>query len=217
MDLLYDRIHKEVAREARLAAGRWNGFISADDIEQELWLWIMERPGTQRFFRTANPAQLSAALSSRAGDICSKEKVSYEHFSGQYVYTPADIRGLLETYFGTDVSKVSSEVMALAESELSETMIQNILGGYITPEEKIDLEEGMEDLEDRNNDYFQSILSQFQDGKSINNNTSEQRVQYRAVDKLCDLMNRKHSQRVYDRTEGPGTKPKNTQTKDEDY
>lgn len=206
MQELYELIAKDVAREARLASARWNGMTDADDIEQELWLWIMERPGTQRFFKSAETGQIRSALTSRANDICSKSNLAYDHFSGQYTYTPAEVRELLTTYFGTDVSEVSAAVMELAESELSETMISNILGGVISPDEKMDVEQGLQVLEETHPQYYFVLMEAYRAGIEPEHRTTKTR----AVDKLTTIMNRKRSQRETDRHEGLGTKPKNT-------
>lgn len=206
MNDLYEQIHEQVAREARLAAAKWNGMVEAYDVEQELWLWVMERPATQRFLRSANPAQLASSLASRAGDICSKERISYEHFSGQFTYTPAEVRDLLDTYWGTDVHSVSPEVMALAQENLSQTMIENILGGNISVDEKVDLEQALGELEDIQPNYYFILHEAYSAGIEPEGRMSKTR----AVGKLTTLMNRKRSQREMDRTEGLGTKPKIT-------
>ena len=204
MQELYEHINEQVAREARLAAGKWNGMVDAGDIEQELWLWIMERPATQKFLLGAEPAQIASSLASRAHDICSKERISYEHFSGQFVYTPAEVRDLLDTYWGSDVHHISPEVMALAEAELSPTMIQNILGGTISSDEKVDIEQALAELEDIQPNYYFVLHEAYAAGIE----PSDRKQKQRAVDKLATLMNRKRSQREMDRHEGPGTKPK---------
>ncbi|PJH64192.1 hypothetical protein, partial [Salmonella enterica] len=115
-------------------------------------------------------------------------------FSGQYTYTPAEVRELLTTYYGSDVSEVSSEVMALAEAELTETTISNILGGYITPDEKIDLELAIQDLEVEHQDYFEIIRGAFEFGEPYHSGRKAVH-KTRALDKLTTIMNRKRSQR----------------------
>lgn len=214
MDELYNLIHKDVAREARLAASRWNGLLDAEDIEQELWLWILERPGTQAFFKEASIAQRRASLSSRAEAICSSEKVTFEHFTGQYLYTPTKVRELLDTYWGTDVSSVSPEVLDLAEKELSPTMIQNILGGTISSDERVDLEQGLEVLADTHPDYHEAIYHSFYFGESDEDDAMRKRKE-RGIDKLASIMNWTRSKRENERHEGPGTKPKNTTNQEE--
>ena len=204
MQELYEHINKQVAREARLAAGKWNGMVDAGDIEQELWLWIMERPATYKYLLGAEPAQIASALSSRAHDICSKERISYEHFSGQFNYNPAEVRDLLDTYWGSDVHSISPEVMAMAEAELSPTMIQNILGGSISYDEKVDIEQALAVLEDTQPNYYFVLHEAYSAGIE----PDHAQTKTRAVDKLTTIMNHKRSQRELDRHEGPGTKPK---------
>ena len=209
MKELYDKIHEEVGLVSSRVAQKWQDTADADEIEQELWLWILERPGTQQFFRTAQPAQIYSALQSRAMNISSKARTAYEHFSGQYVYTPAEVRDLLDTYWSTDVYNVSSEVLAMAEENISSTMIENILGGTISAEEKVDLELALSDLEEEHSDYYEEIRSYYYEEIPNKDGASHKRKE-RAVDKLTTIMNRKRSQRETDRVEGLGTKPKNT-------
>ena len=204
MQELYEHINEQVAREARLAAGKWNGMVDAGDIEQELWLWIMERPATQKFLLGAEPAQIASSLASRAHDICSKERISYEHFSGQFVYTPAEVRDLLDTYWGSDVHHISPLVMAMAEENLSQTMIRNILGGSISYDEKVDIEQALAVLEDTQPNYYFVLHEAYSAGIE----PDHAQTKTRAVDKLTTIMNHKRSQRELDRHEGPGTKPK---------
>lgn len=214
MNALYEKINGEVSRAARLAASKWNGMFDAEDVEQDLWLWIMESPAIQEYLRAGNPAQVSSALSQKANSICSQEQLAFEHFSGQYVYTPAKVRDLLETYYGTDVYNVSAEVMALAEAEMSQTMIENILGGTMSADEKIDLELALSDLVEEHEHYFEALHAQYALDLPVDKRAEQDRRE-RAIDKLTAIMNRKRSQRENDRTEGPGTKPKNTTNQEE--
>lgn len=211
MEELYKRISGAVVREARLASARWNNMTEADDIEQDLWLWIMESPSIQKYLGSANDKQLKSALGQKADSICAQGNLDYDHFSGQYTYTPAEVRELLATYFGSDVSQISAEVMALAEEELSQAMISNILGGYITPDEKIDIELALAVLEESHPKYYILLTEVYAAGIE----PEDRKVKTRAVDKLTTIMNRKRSQRVSYRHEGPGTKPKVTTNQEE--
>lgn len=206
MNELYEQIHEQVAREARLAAAKWNGLAEADDVEQDLWVWILESPSIQKYLRDGEPAQTSKALSTKANSICSQERLSADHFSGNWNYNPAEVRDLLDTYGGTDVQHVSPEVMAIAQENLSQTMIENILGGTISADEMIDLGQALEELEYIQPNYYFVLHEAYSAGIEPEDRMSKSR----AVDKLTTLMNRKRSQREMDRTEGPGTKPKIT-------
>lgn len=186
---LYEKLVDAVQREARLAERRWNKIIEADDIEQELWLFLLENKSSQRFLETAEPAQVAAALKTRADTICSKERLDLDHFSGNYHYTPGEVRDLLD-----DLG---------AEYDVHEA------------DEKIDLQLGLDDLLQYHPEHFETLERVYHQGEEFSSTSAERMQKSRAVDKLTEIMNRKRGQRERDRTEGPGTKP-NTPTISED-
>lgn len=182
MQELYDQIHESVANEARYASNRWNGLLEADDIEQMLWEWILESPSAQNYLRTANAAQTKKALSLKAGSLCSQERIDYDRFTGNFNYTPADVRRILD------------RVSDFAEPTEFD-------------EEKLDLEMGMEHLLEAHPRYHEAIERRFFLDEPFEDDSEKKRCS-RAVDKLASLMNRKRSEREANRTEGLGTKPK---------
>lgn len=178
---LYEKLVDAVQREARLAERRWNQIIESDDIEQEIWLWMVERPGVQRQLQNANDAEIAAVLKKSADQICSKERLDLDHFSGNYHYTPGEVRDLLEEIG--------------AEYDVHEA------------DDKIDLQLGLDDLLRYHPEYFEVIERVYYHGEDFNINGGKQRKKERAVDKLTEIMNRKRGQRERDRTEGLGTRP----------
>lgn len=184
---LYKKIEHLVKKAARSAENRWNHLLEADDIEQELWLFIMESPSVQNYLDTRSDGEIVNALSIQADNICSKERVDYDHFSGNFVYSPKDVRRLLEN--------ITQEERVLDD-------------------EKIDFDIALEDLKDETPHYYDSIYSRYYMGYEFEDNPARVRCQ-RAVDKLADLMNRKRSQRSAERTEGPGTRPTITNNKED--
>lgn len=178
---LYEKLTEAVVREARLAERRWNKIIDHDDIEQEIWLFLMENKSSQRFLATAEPAQVASALKIRADTICAKERLDLDHFSGNFHYTPGEVRDLLE------------EVGA--EYDVHEA------------DEKIDLQLGLDDLLQFHPEYFDFIERAYFKGEHFHRESPGRKTKDRAVDKLTEIMNRKRGQRERDRTEGPGTKP----------
>lgn len=178
---LYEKLSEAVVREARLAERRWNKIIDHDDIEQEIWLWLLERPSVQEQLRQANPAELAAVFKKSADQICSKERLDLDHFSGNFHYTPGEVRDLLEELGAAyDVHEA---------------------------DEKIDLQLGLDDLLQYHHEYFEVIEQVYHRGETVENADPRRKVKDRAVDKLTEIMNRKRGQRERDRTEGPGTKP----------
>lgn len=187
---LYEDLETAVKREARLAESRWNNLISADDIEQEIWLWLLERPGVQKQLENANAAELSAVFKKSADQICSKERLDYDHFTGNYHYIAKEVRDLLNT-LGEEYDVHSAD-------------------------EKVDFQLGMEDLEQYHNDYYDVIIRAYIQGEDFNISSTTKMLKSRAVDKLTELMNRKRGQRERDRTEGLGTKPKISSISEDD-
>lgn len=178
---LYEKLVDAVQREAKQAERRWNNIIEADDIEQEIWLFLIENKSSQRFLATAEPAQVAAALKTRADTICSKERLDLEHFSGNFHYTPSEVRGLLE--------EIGAE--------------------YDVPEadEKIDLQLGLDELLQYHPNFFEYIEKAYYLGEDFSSTSTLRDQKSRAVEKLTELMNRKRGQRERDRTEGLGTRP----------
>lgn len=182
----YEDLETAVKREARLAESRWNNLISADDIEQEIWLWFLERPGVQSQLENANPAELSAVFKKSANQICSKERLDYDHFTGNYHYTPKEVRELLDT-LGEEYDVHSAD-------------------------EKVDLQLGLEELGQYHEKHYDVIQQVYRLGIE----PEDHNLKPRAVDKLTELMNRKRGQRERDRTEGLGTKPKISSISEDD-
>lgn len=178
---LYEKLTEAVVREARLAERRWNKIIDHEDIEQEIWLFLLENKSSQRFLETAEPAQVASALKIRADTICAKERLDLDHFSGNFHYTPGEVRDLLEELG--------------AEYDVHEA------------DEKIDLQLGLDDLLQYHPEHFEMIERVYYLGETIENADPRRKAKDRAVDKLTELMNRKRGQRERDRTEGLGTKP----------
>lgn len=184
---LHKKIEHLVKKVARSAENRWNHLLDADDIEQELWLFIMESPSVQNYLDTRSDGEIVNALNIQADNICSKERLDYDHFSGNFIYSPKDVRRLLEN--------ITQEERVLDD-------------------ERIDFDIALGALKDETPHYYDSIYSQFYMGYEAGSAADRKRVE-RAVDKLADLMNRKRSQRSAERTEGPGTRPTITNNKED--
>lgn len=163
-----------VEKAALQAERRWNHMVSADDIEQELWLFIMTSQAVIDYLLQNKEGDRVAALKAKADSICSKEKLDYDHFTGNYHYMPSDIRRILKNL----------------------TQERRVLN-----EEQFDVDEGLKDLEREYPKYHGAIIAQWWFGHPPADK-NESNTRERAIDKLADLMNRKRSQREYEYTEG---------------
>lgn len=113
---LYERLTPFIESVSNTVARQWNGVIEAEDLKQDLWLFIFENKSAQNYFRmTKDPKKVRAALNRRAQSIASKERLDYDRFHGQWFYTVKEVKVLLRTLVeGSDVSSV--ELMDLSEA-----------------------------------------------------------------------------------------------------
>lgn len=171
-------LKQAVRKAAQQAETRWNKLLDADDIEQELWVFILESVAVQSTLSALDDKDKVARLKKKADSICSKEKLDYERFTGNFLYTPADVRRILSRLAGDE---------------------------RILDDEAIDFGIGFEALEEEHFHYYEAVRDFYFFGRKVENK-SDENLKRRSVDKLAELMNRKRSKREADRTEGLGTK-----------
>lgn len=179
MQEIYNRAEPLVKKAARSAENRWNRMLDADDIEQELWLFVMESPSVQNYIRTQSDGEIVNALNIQADNVCAKERVDYDHFTGNFIYSPMDVRDI--------IAKICE-------------------GEEVAWDENVDLEIAMEEMRDYYPDAYVNLDRYFFQEEYAETGAEKMRKS-RALEKATELMNRKRSQREADRTQGPGTRP----------
>ena len=177
-DELHSKLCDLVKKAAESAERRWGGVLQADDIEQELWLFILESPRVQEYLTTSNPRAVMSALKRKSDSLCSKEQLDYGHFTGNFIYTPQYVKDLL---------KMKEE------------------GKELEVEEEIDLGIALKYLARKNKTYHQYVHNYYFLGVRTPGDT-QRRGRARAIEKLADIMNWTHRDRVKNHYDGPGTK-----------
>lgn len=181
MEDVYEIAEPLVNRAASKAVRDWGGILEFDDIHQELWLFLLGRSSVQNMLRSGETTNVQKLLHAYAHSVCNKERVDLEHFSGNFYYSPKDVRRIA--------------------SEEHEPGVLN--------EEHIDYRLGLENLEERFPTQFETLFTLFHEGRTDTDpRGAEQKRIERAFDRLADCMNDVRRARIKDRTEGPGTKPK---------
>lgn len=166
----WERVLPLVERAANQAASSWRGLVDADDVHQTLCQFILERPSVQKMVQQERKSDLSRLLRGYANSVCKQEQLAYEHFTGNFRYTPKHVRA--------------------------------IIAGHHSPEEKIDLEIGLETMKEQFPRGYEALTAQ-----TAGDSPAEKRRFFRAVDTLTDCMNSCFSNRAFQRVDGPGTKP----------
>lgn len=151
-----DEFREKVDKAARSVAGQSQ--YDWEDVSQDMWVWFLENPVQyERYLELGDPFQYLKKVAKQA---VYKSNNAYEHFSGNYMYTPPEVRGLLSEYLlDVDLASLS---------------------------EHVDLVEGMLLLRESNPSYFKLIVDKWVHGLSPTHSAN----QTRAVDKLTVLMNR---------------------------
>lgn len=177
---LYELLSEQVKEAASRASYKWHGLLDADDIEQELWVEILESPATARDLRKADRELVLDLLSHKADRICIKERDSYERFSGQFRYSV------------NEVKTIATEILTKP--------------GPVT-EEVIDFMDALERLIVSNPDQAEVFLVRYAD-EQYPSTSAGRKMLTLARTKMTDYMNRNRRERSAKVTDGPCTKPK---------
>ena len=94
---VFDIAEPMIDKAAWWAHYDWKGVMEFDDIYQELWMFLLERESLQNKVLTGSTEELQNRFRKIANSICANEQVDYEHFSGNFQYTPSDVRAIIDT------------------------------------------------------------------------------------------------------------------------
>lgn len=177
---LYELLNESVERAAKSASFRWHGLLEAEEIEQTLWVEILESPATAHKLEGADKDLVTDLLARMADRVCIKERDEYEHFTGNYRYSVNEAKALVEEFFLRD----------------GETLLVDF----------VDVEVGLDQLEDTNPNYHHAIVLRFVTGESPTDDRGKNNLK-RGITKLTDYMNRNYKEREREYRDGPGTKP----------
>lgn len=96
---MYEQVHDwapEIQKISKKVEHEWPGIMPADDIEQEVYLHIIDRPGTLRDLCEMDEISRYRTLSKIAHRIVSGEREEYEKFSGNLRYSISEVQSMLE-------------------------------------------------------------------------------------------------------------------------
>jgi DNA-directed RNA polymerase specialized sigma24 family protein len=103
--LNYDVIHPMVKRVARSVSSSFPQYVTSEDTEGHLWVWVYEKRSTLIKLVEDDPhtwqAKIASTLRKVASDYCAREKAAVEGYSTDdlYRYSIPKIRSLLPDVF----------------------------------------------------------------------------------------------------------------------
>lgn len=166
---------------ARLASRNYYG-IDVEDIQSAIMEIVCKRP--DRFERhLEHKAWLWSVFYSEAILYCNKQVRSFMHFSGEYFYTPQEVRDLLKVAY--DGSVELDEMIQITEATIS----------------MLDLSRAFNKLNFREQDL---IVRKYRCGEKFD--SSDRRAFYRATEHLARVLNRgiEEDSKARVTHEGPG-------------
>lgn len=140
--VITDEFREKVDKAARSMTSRGNQ-IEWEDLSQDMWVWLLENPRQyEDYIKLDDPFK---QLKKIAKQEVYKANNAYEHYSGNYTYTPGEVRGLLSEYL------LDVELEAIAEH--------------------VDLVEGLLMLRSDAPTYFKTVIDKWVHGREVNSGT----------------------------------------------
>ncbi len=181
----FTKFSSQVRRAARAVSYQWPGLLDIEEAEQELWVHLMETPGTIRKLRDAfDDRQRLNALVEIGQQIGNKALTEHRIFMGDFRYS---------------VNQVKQILVKAAEQERDPSL------KLLTRSALLDLTRGTEALRNRNSDYTEAISKRYRDGIVPKQGAQAFRLSA-ALTALTTEMNRAFKQSHAERSDGPGTR-----------
>lgn len=177
-------LNDKVRAAAKAVAFRWPGVVEADDLEQEIWIRLLESPSYTTTLQAFTPDGQDRALKGIGHQLASQEREDYARFTGNFHYSTRDVRRMLADYASGAGDSINEP-------------------GTLTHSEQIDLTEGLAELADRYPEKYAVVVAQYFKGAPIH---EHKMALQRAVDTLASIVNtnRRNAEADY---EGPGSRP----------
>lgn len=141
MITITDEFREKVNKAARSVAGRSN-LIEWEDLSQDMWVWMLENP--TQYEKYCDMEDPHKNLTKIAKQEMYKQNSAYEYFSGDYMYAPKEVRGLLTEY-------------------LIDVTLESVA-------EHVDLVEGMLMVKSDAPAYFKTIIDKWVNGSEVHAN-----------------------------------------------
>ncbi|AVJ50800.1 hypothetical protein SEA_GEMMA_56 [Mycobacterium phage Gemma] len=196
-----ERLSKSTKRAAKIVASQWPGVIEADDLEQTLYLKLLESPGTVDKVLDLEPKAKDRFLVRMGHQIASQERTDYAYYKGSYRYSLAEVKKLLKAGALKGL-ELDPEVQTY-DSEGSKPH-----GGESKPpvdSAVLDLRTALDALRERNETYADAVVKRYLFDEFAETKSEENALR-NGTEALTDEMNRVHRVNHVTRDDGPGTR-----------
>lgn len=197
-------LEKEVHKAAKSVAHQWPGIVEAADLEQDIFLRLLESPGSvDKLLNEFDDRNRLNAIIQIGHQIAAQERTDYEVFSGNFRYSVNEVKRLLEDRALHNENPELGSNWSVAEDfvskggEFEDTVLNK-------SSSETDLRRGMKRLWERNSKYAEVITRKYLNGDTLTSGADITRIS-RALTALTTEMNRsfKQQQRQH---QGPGSR-----------
>lgn len=113
--VITDEFREKVDKAARSVTGS-NNTVDWEDISQDMWVWMLENP--KQYTNYTELEDPFRELKKVAKQAVYKQNNANEYFTGNYTYTPGEVRGLLNQYLLDVTLEAVAEHVDLVEGLL---------------------------------------------------------------------------------------------------
>jgi hypothetical protein len=176
---------QQVRKAAKTVAFQWPGVLDAEEAEQELWVQLMESPGSVAKLRDefTDKTRVSALIS-MGHQIANKTFTANEIAAGNFRYSVNQVKDILKQSAEREQNPEAKPVMRSALK---------------------DLEAGMNRLKGKNAGYAEAVIDRYRNGNVPARGAATVKLS-RALTALTTNMNRAHKEQYMARPNGPGTR-----------
>lgn len=180
-----------IRRAAKSVAFQWPGVIEADDVEQSIYLRLLESPGSVSKILEMDERPQYRAIVGMGHQIASQERADYDYYKGSYRYSVVEVRKLLN----------DGALIEPAEG-FREAMVDLFLALGVLYEDKPQ--------------YSDALYRRYQYGESTTDDKPYKDALNHGLTALVDEMNAINKRRFAERDDGPGTRKvlSNSQARD---
>lgn len=176
-------LQKDVKRAAKSVAFQWPDVIEADDVEQEIWLHILERPGTRVDLLEMDELPRYRTISKIGHRIASKARTDSYYSRGVYLYSLADVKRMLN-------SGAIKEFQLKAQSYDGDQISVNQVGpDSQVSDEVMDLRRALVRLSEKNERYAVAIINRYRLDQFPSNKSDTDALNH-GIESLTNEINR---------------------------
>ena len=192
-----EQLRKDIRSAALSVHVEWEEVIEVDDLQQEMWVHVLQREYVADLLGMDKPAR-AKVLRMIAQHICRAERDRYHYFSGNFYYSTREVRKLLRD--GELSPDWEGDIKSPRYDPDKVTNTKGQMDDYICSVR--DLNAAYAVLAREDSAYYATITNHYVHGINTRDASGGKKLT-RAVDKLTRIMNRLHRTPRY---EGPGTR-----------